>query len=377
MTEPMLKAARRRDAAIDTIRGICIVTMTFSHLSEGTIADKISHPAPWVDGASGFVLMSGLVLGMVQPGRIARSGLIGAEIKLLKRAGLLYIAHVLTVLLALIAGHFAPAVKWFPRTQDHGGLLRTLADILLLQVNPPDIDILSLYVILLLFAAGATALLAIRRTWIVGMVSAALYVIASLYPSAFTLPTGNGQLSKFNWGAWQILFLSALIVGWYWKEKNLRAVLNSRKTFIIGALVWAGVTLGGVAFARLGVIPALKPTAYDWYYNKSDLGFARLVISWSAFVTLYGLLTALLKRLNLSWLAPIESIGRRSLASFIVLTVITVMVPVIAGHPVTGPVSMLVSAVSLLVIYGYVVVRYGIGDRGAFLRPKKVPQEVS
>lgn len=358
-------APRRRDAAIDTIRGICIVTMTFSHLAMGTLADKVTHPAPWVDGASGFVLMSGLVLGMVQPGRIGRDGILAAEIKLLRRAGLLYVAHVLTVLLAVVAGRFAPDVRWLPRTGDHGGIWGTIRDTLLLQVNPPDIDILSLYVLLLLSAMIGTALLAGGLAWLLGVLSVAVYVVASAVPSAFILPIGNGDPSKFNAGAWQLLFLSALAVGWYWKRADLRRRLTSPRALVLGAGLWAGVTLVGVLFARMGLIPGIQPAMDQAFYDKTDQGLGRFVLAWAAFVTLYAGLTWLLRTFRLRWAAPVETIGKRSLASFIVLTVITVLVPVVAGDDVPGAVATVIAVASLFVMYGFVLLRYGRPGRPA------------
>ena len=363
----------RRDAAIDTIRGVCIVLMTVSHLAEGTVVDKVLHPAPWVDGASGFVLMSGLVLGLVQPGRISRVGLRGAEIQLARRALLLYVIHVSTVFLALGAGSLAPTVDRFPHTGDHGGWPGTVAATLLLQVNPADIDILSLYVILLLSAMVAAALLARGLAWLVALASIALYVVASTIPAAFTLPIGEGHLSKFNWGAWQLLFLSAFVVGWFWKKRNLREVLASRGAFTLAAGLWFVVTLVGVLFARFGLAPAIQPALTQAYYDKTDQGLGRFVLSWVAFVTIYAGLTWLMRRRALRALAPVERLGKRSLAAFVVLTVITVLVPLIAGHEVDGPLSIAIAAAALLTMYTYVLLRYGRERVPSTVVPEQAP----
>lgn len=352
-------ASGRRDTAIDTIRGVCIVLMTVSHLAEGSPADQILHVAPWVDGASGFVLMSGLVLGLVQPGRIGRGGLRGAEIQLARRALLLYLIHVSTVLLAVAAGALAPGLDRFPHLDDHGGLPGTVAATLLLRVNPADIDILSLYTILLVLAMVATALLARGLAWLTVLASVALYAVAARFPDLFTLPIGDGHLSKFNWGAWQLLFLSALVVGWYWKQRGLREVLASRSAFVLAAGAWFLVTLVGVLFARFGLLPVLQPALSQAYYDKTDQGLARFVLSWVAFVTLYAALTWLLRRWRLRVLAPVERLGKRSLGAFVVLTVITVLVPLAAGREVHGPIAMAVAAGALVLMYGYVVLRYG------------------
>ena len=348
----------RRDAAIDTIRGLCIILMTVSHLAEGSLVDRVLHVAPWVDGASGFVLMSGLVLGLVQPGRLRRGGVRAAQVLLVRRAALLYVLHVSTVLLAVAAGYVAPGVSRFPQTEDHGGLLGTVGAVLLLRVNPADIDILSLYVILLLCAVVAVALLARGLGWVALAISAALYLVARAHPLLFTLPMGDGRPSKFDWGAWQLLFVSALVVGWCWKRWDLRARLTSRRAFLVAAGAWFLITLVGVVFASGAVVSPVQPWVSQAYYDKPRLGLARYLLSWAAFVTLYAALSWLLQRWSARWLLPVELLGKRSLAAFVVLTVITILTPTVAGHEVAGSTGVAAAAGALLVMYGYVRLRY-------------------
>ena len=350
-------STRARDGVIDVIRGVCIVLMTSSHLAVGTVVDRALHPAPWVDGASGFVLMSGLVLGMVQPGRFRRGGLRGASVQLVRRALMLYAIHVALVLLSVVAGLLRPSVAWFPDVEDHGGIARTVGATLLLRVNPPDIDILSLYVILLLLAVPALVLLAKGRAWLLGVASVALYVGATAAPALFTLPMGDGRSSKFNWGTWQLLFLAAFVVGWSWKRYDLRHRLAGRTAFLVAAGTWFGVTLLGVLLASAGLVPALQPALHQAYYDKTDQGLGRLVLAGAAFVTLYAALTWLSTRYRLRALRPVERLGRRSLSAFVVLTLITVLVPLVAGREVHGPGAVVVMLGALLVMYGYVLLR--------------------
>ena len=62
-----------RDRAIDLLRGLCIVSMTTAHLAAGSWPWRVFHIGTFIDGAVGFVFLSGLVLGITQSGTIERA----------------------------------------------------------------------------------------------------------------------------------------------------------------------------------------------------------------------------------------------------------------------------------------------------------------
>ena len=59
-------SAARRDPTIDVIRGICIASMVIGHSANGSLLYHLTHGAIWIDAATGFVLLAGLVIGVVQ-----------------------------------------------------------------------------------------------------------------------------------------------------------------------------------------------------------------------------------------------------------------------------------------------------------------------
>ncbi|NLG47179.1 OpgC domain-containing protein, partial [Gordonia sp. (in: high G+C Gram-positive bacteria)] len=63
-----------RDLAIDATRGVAIWSMISLHFAAGTIVAAPTHEYPYVDGMSAFVLLSGLVLGIVYQRWVARLG---------------------------------------------------------------------------------------------------------------------------------------------------------------------------------------------------------------------------------------------------------------------------------------------------------------
>ena len=109
--------SRQRDGALDVIRGLCLIGMTFGHLAHTSLFTRIIHfhPGLWFDGASGFVLMSGLVLGMVQKSRVTRASLATVQRTLLKRAGLIYLVQIATILFAFAVGTVAAAPYLLPQ----------------------------------------------------------------------------------------------------------------------------------------------------------------------------------------------------------------------------------------------------------------------
>ena len=93
--DPATRVHSGRDRRLDVIRGFCIVSMTIGHLVPSSGLDIWTHPFVWVDGATGFVVCSGIVLGVTQSG-----GGRGTR-PLLRRAAELHAIHVVLVVAAV------------------------------------------------------------------------------------------------------------------------------------------------------------------------------------------------------------------------------------------------------------------------------------
>ncbi|MFO7689637.1 MAG: OpgC domain-containing protein [Cryobacterium sp.] len=343
------KPRRQRDGAIDLIRGLCLVSMTFGHLAHTSLSTKIIHfhPGFWFDGATGFVLLSGLVLGMVQQSRVTRGTLAAAQRTLLRRTGLIYIVQISTVLLAFAAGAVASATFLLPTLPSWENALPTAARVLLLQVNPPYLDILSMYVILLILALGATALLRRGRLLFLVLGVIALYLAAQLYPRVFTLPRDEDSIVSFNWGTWQLLFLAAFVVGWSWKKHDLARRLQSATAVIFAIGLGAVFMGGGVLVLRTADFPGLAPGFHN-LLDKGTLGLGRMVITACVFVVLYWIINRLARGIR-RLAVPLEVIGRRSLESYVILTLVQISVPVVLNR--TMGESARLAAATLVLMY--------------------------
>ena len=356
------RTAAPRDHALDVIRGVCIVMMTFGHLAPGTVPTRVLHPAPWVDGASGFVLLSGLVLGMVQRGRLARGGLAGAEKALARRIGVLYAAHVCITSLALVVGTAGWAeASWLPDAAHEGGVGSAVVKALLLQVNPPYLNILSLYVVLLALAMLALPLLVRGHVKTLCAASVALYAVAQLAPAATTLPGTDGNPGYFAWGAWQLLFLSGFVAGYYWKSADLARRLRSPRvvaTAVCSAAVIYAVCLPVV---YLDVWPAAHGVAVR-FVEKTTAGPGAIILAWVAFVVAYWVLGTI-RSGGLDRLSALSAIGRRSLDCYIVLSLLVILVPAATGRIVVGTPAIVLAVVALAAMRTWVAIRDRVARR--------------
>ena len=337
-----------RDTALDVFRGACVVSMTFGHLAAGTLPFQLTHSIPWYDGASGFVLLAGLVIGIIQRRKCDTHGPEAGRRALGRRFGLLYLNHVGLVILGLLVGSATLSAWYLPDASSEGGWPIALTRALTLQLNPPGVDILSMYTLLLVLAALAVAALSKGRLVIVAVVSLVLYAAAQIVPSVTTL-RGYAAVPEagFNWGAWQLIFISALLVGWHWQAGLKRAVLRWQ------AAAWA---LGAAAaLAVLGV--ASQETFSDWFFNKNNAGPGWVLMAWAVFGVAYWALSKVPTLVGSRFVAPLEVIGRRSLDSFVLMTCALLVVPALVGGVPSGNQAIVIAFGSLVMMIVWAVVR--------------------
>jgi hypothetical protein len=349
---------------MDVAKGLCVVSMTFGHLARGTVVDRFLHLPPYVDGASGFILMSGLVLGMVQRQRVDRTGEQQAGLAMARRTRLIYGLHVALVMAALgLTALTGASAVWLPRVEDEGGWARATARVLLLQVVPPNVDVLSLYVVLFALAAVATALLVRGRLGLLVTAMGVTYLAALVleWPTA-TAVGPEAYENGFSWAGWQLVFLSAFVAGWYWRQCQLADLLVSKRvmsTALCGAALLAAC---GVLGTWLASTPLQQATTAA-LFEKNSAGPGRALMAWFGFVVLYGTVTHVSRRIGDSWAVPFERMGRRSLDSYVLLTLI--MLIAAAGfdlQPVGSP-ALLLAGSALAAITGWACLRDSLAER--------------
>lgn len=371
MTGVAAAAGTGRDTRLDLLRGLAIVFVVVNHIDQRSLWHLLTvERVGLVTGAEVFVLLSGVVLGMVHARRTARAGWRASASALLRRSRTLYLTSVVVVLAVLLL-QFVPGVDdaalatyqdgrtgrvydLYDGAGEPSGLLRGVA---LLVFGPGEFNIMGLYVVLLALAPLALYLL-VRGWWPVLVVAAlAGYVLAHagvdrLLPSQFE--------NSFSLLAWQLLFFGGLVVGFH-RERLATALAGRPGRLLVSAAALLAVLFAVLASTspwllgpRLPLISAgtFTEVYLDWF-DRRLLAPGRLL----NVVVLCVFATALLGR----WPRVLDSLpgrylvalGRATLYVFVVHLALVLTVDNLAGGQQRGLLFGTVAhaaAVALLVL---------------------------
>lgn len=200
-----------RDFRVDVIRGLVLVVMTWSHLPEWSLRHWIVQPFGIVNAAEVFVFASGLVSAWLMGKLLWAKGARAVFRRALTRAGQLYLTHL--SMFALFLWTAGKGLIHAPLPA-HSNPVRLLLRILTFKLQPTFLDILPMYVFFVLAAPIVLMQLAKGRAGLVASLSFGLWA-ASWYVSSAAHYT-------FNILAWQLMFVSGMIAG-YWRLERGRS----------------------------------------------------------------------------------------------------------------------------------------------------------
>jgi hypothetical protein len=214
-----------RQWELDALRGLMLVLMTLTHMPTG-FSPLLSQPFGFVSAAEGFVLISAVLARRVYGARGERQGFAALRDGLWQRAGKLYLCQAALLLLAFTL------IAWLGVVRHQGGVTGLLeyffidrgtavAAAFALLHNPPLLDVLPLYIVLMLVSPWLIAL-GQRRGWR-GLLCASLLLWlaeqwglgAWLHAGAQALgwPVPYKDMGAFRLFAWQLLWVIGLWLG--------------------------------------------------------------------------------------------------------------------------------------------------------------------
>jgi hypothetical protein len=319
-----------RDARIDWLRGLAMICVIVNHSRLSSLFSWFSYERLWVvTAAEVFLVLSGVVLGIVYRRRLDRHGWAAVVRALGRRAMLLYASFtgvtISVLALALIGvdvsaiGPSSEVATWFysPQTMDASAW----RDVLLMRAGPWPFEIIGLYVWLV--AMAVPCLLMLRWAgwrWVITL-SWTLYFWYQLNPHPVTRA---GFESAFPLLAWQLLFVHGITIGYH--RDRIGAALERTPRWLIGAGVVATVMFAVFAFCnpwtdgptwlhlRL-LSPERFADLYNSYFGLQGLGAGRL---FNLAVGLSVAYAALTRGWSLAW--PLRGVlitlGQRSLGAF-------------------------------------------------------------
>jgi hypothetical protein len=321
-----------RDLRIDWLRGVAMTCVVVNHSRLSSLLSWFSYQRFWVvTAAEVFVVLSGVVLGMVYGRRLNRDGLLPVAKGLFRRAAFLYatfVAVTLSVLMLSLLGVDTSSLAsvdgegatWFlePRAMTAD----VWRDVALMRHGPWTFEIIGLYVFLVL--AALPCLVAFRRTgWRLPLaVSWTAYAFHQLSPQSLT---SAGFETVFPLLAWQLLFVHGIAIGYYRESIAQWAAQRSWRVAAAASIAAAAFMLfalsnpraDGPSWLRSGMVsPEAFTYLYDRYFALSDLGIGRLLNLAVALPLGYLLLTWCWPVLRSSE-AVFVTLGEQSLGAFV------------------------------------------------------------
>ncbi|HET9850299.1 MAG TPA: OpgC domain-containing protein [Candidatus Saccharimonadales bacterium] len=329
-TAVMVQAAKpERLIALDIIRGFFLLVIMIDHVEMyPSIFDLVTgRGRMYVSAAEGFFFMSGMLVGLVYRRRLAR-GMKFIFGKMWRRALELYIASIFfTLLYTWLALHFNhPDIKDGLYTVTNWPHI--FKETVLMRYGYGWADFLDRFAILMFLAPFAFYLITKGRWWLLAIISAVAWAFRG---NGFTL-------------SWQIIFASAMIIGYYWYDIRARwdslaakAKLRLKQsvlalTIITGAMSWASVFILSLLNERLSSLPAsLQSFTHGWnsfnawiwlYDQKWTIGPIRIVLFLLWFSALFMLVNRYQKPISRVTKGVVETVGRNSLFVYVTHSII-------------------------------------------------------
>jgi hypothetical protein len=306
-----------RDARVDVVRGLALLTIFVDHIPRNAPALLTLHNFGFSDAAEIFVLLAGYSSMIAYGGLFRRAGVRTAIARILRRCVRIYLFQAGLLLATLLIVRFwmdltglTPRFGVAPLLQM--GLLPGLLRGLVLNALPNYLDILPLYILLL--ALFPLIYLGMRRgVWGVLALSGTLWLAANL-DHQLNLPNAAAADEGwyFNPFAWQFLFVIGAALALAVRDHG--GLLPRRGWATTAAWAYlAFALLQGGSWKDWG-LPDLRPLAID-APDKSHVGPLRLLdilaLSYLLFST-----PAVLRASRWRPLRLIDACGRHSLEVF-------------------------------------------------------------
>ena len=320
-TAALLKPVER-DVRLDFFRGIGLWMIFLDHIPHDVVSWLTLRNYGFSDAAEFFVFISGYLVGFIYA-PVVRGGLFLAALKRLwKRAGQLYIAHIMLFL--LFTAQIARTAKRFdnPMYENEFNVFNFLQhpDVLIgqaitLRYKPVNLDVLPLFIVLVL-AAPFIIWCLVRRPNLTLLGSAVLYILSRIFDwNIASYPQGTTWY--FNPFCWQLLFVFAAWCG-SGQIAKIADVVWSRTAMTI-AVLWLLFALFIVMTWHVHFLEALVPKwmiKVIYPIDKTDLDMLRL----THFLALATIVSYFVshdwKPLTSKWLHPLILCGRHSLPLF-------------------------------------------------------------
>lgn len=333
-----------RDLRLDFMRGFVIPLLFASHFEFFSLLMFIGwERLGMVSTAEIFVILSGIVVGMVYGKKVKRDGLAAAMPGLIQRSVDLYRISVVMILIVAAIRYIpwidSTSITTFfdaPINQTYqlypakdANISEVISKALLLQIGPHQFQVIGMYVVMfMLITPLVFFMLTKQRVGLLLGISWVVYAIHYGAPFQSLRPTGAQFEYAFPIMAWQLIYVHGIVVGYYKQEVLAFFQTLWGKWLLVASIL---LSLGFLFFTWNHPLPhipqwvslgLISPETFNYwnneYFMKSKLGVGRLLNAVVLFISMYALLTVCWQPINkaLGWfLIPL---GQASLYVFFI-----------------------------------------------------------
>lgn len=329
MTTQLPPDRAERDTRIDVFRALALLTIYIDHVP-GTVFETLTYKNfGFSDAAEAFVLISGMSVALAYGNKFQPGSRLLATLKMWRRAGVLYTAHIVTTI--VVMAMFCAAAVFAHRPE-----LLKLINIEPLMKNTPEVivgivtlghqlgynNILPVYAALLLMAPLFLLFVSYRPLPAL-IFSGALWLVAGIWqiaPPNYPEP-GFWFLNPLSW---QFLFNIGLAGMLHVRRGGTipvnRWLVGAAATYVAAAAVWVHSPLWGQItwFDLPVVIGGFDKTFLSLPRLLHILSVSYLIVALPAFSNLF----------RFSPDHPLALLGKRSLPVFLAGTVIAMVAQV-------------------------------------------------
>jgi len=206
--------AEKRDLRLDLLRGFAVLVMVVDHFGGASWLYLITgNNSFFTSGAEAFVLISGMVVGIVYGGIARRDGLRAAMLKAFQRAWTLYrLTIVMTLVLAIISDFYK--LPWAKGVDLSDPIAFTL-NVILFRQTYYLADIPLLYTLLMAFAPFGLWLLYRNHTRVLLFGSFVVWIFFQYVNAEQIMIAPIVGNTTFHPAAWQLIFFWAMALGYH------------------------------------------------------------------------------------------------------------------------------------------------------------------
>ena len=354
----MQKISGSRIVTFDLLRGYFILIIIIDHLQRwpGIFDWFTGQGRLWVSAAQGFIIISGVMIGLIRAYKDKSLPLKIVTRKLWKRAFILYLWSIATSMIALVlVSYWQTTFSPYPPGTDSINNPDNILGAVLQFANLSAVfgwtNFLGLYAVFLFFSPLAIWLLRTGKWWLLLIISLSIWGV------------GIGRDNMFM--TWQILFFSGSIFGYYYNQlqpkfdayKYKNIINNTIVSITIIVLAISTLIIFGWPFVKSSFSPISLDqfinfrTVIDPYFNRVDLPLTMFAVSMIVFLGIFIIFNKFQHQIynKLGWL--LLPFGRHSLFVYILQGIIVVIVAGLIPKQSNIIINALITILTILVIW--------------------------